>query len=162
MSEFLKAPHNAIEESDIRSSYGELAEKEPLSTGEEAPKQFVELSIKKDGQERKAGRFLKREYTNPEHTLADALKADELRSAGIPVPPTVRYSEDDEGKPYLLITDLTENEHNTVWSMNNSDEKLPYLNTEQQNHFFHLLLHEKHQLWPVTDIIIQEDTEIAH
>lgn len=127
MSEFLKVPHDAIQEGDLRSSRGELAEQEMVPVGEESPKRFVELSVQRDGQERSAGRFVKRQYANSEHALSDAIKADELRAVGIPVPPTVRYSEDEGGQPYLLISDLTEGGKNKVWSMNNSDQELQEL-----------------------------------
>lgn len=123
MPEFFKIPHTVPKDSIIHSVSGSQSKKEEISIGEEAPKEFVDVSFERSGKRRYGGSFVKREYQDEELALADAVKVAQLRSLGVPVPSTTRYFQEN-GHHALLITDLTEAGRNRVWSMNNSDQEL--------------------------------------
>ncbi|PIS20757.1 hypothetical protein COT52_01915 [candidate division WWE3 bacterium CG08_land_8_20_14_0_20_43_13] len=124
MSIFLKIPHNAEQEKDIRTSTGNIRRLAAISEGEETKKSKVFLSSEKAGNTREVGTFIKKEFTSMQRALNEAMKADRMRKVGLPVPNTIRYFEDDEGKPSLLISDLSVSGEKQVWSINNNQQEL--------------------------------------
>jgi len=124
MSEFYKIPHDAKSDADIRKSMGSVTEQGEIPFGVERRKTFSEVQITRGAKERAAGNYVLKNYSQDVPAIKDAMKADELRRSGIPVPNTVRYTETDAGEAKLLITDLTEGGQKLVWSINNTqDEK---------------------------------------
>jgi len=141
MPEFVKIlDFNKVNENDgiedFRSYMGHQESLGKIELGFERKegrgKEFVKVTLVKDEEEKEVGTFVAKTFARKQDALTEIKKCWYLEKCGIPVPTTHRYVEQD-GKHYVVYTDLTEGGKNEVWSGNNllEENKRPNLNQEQ-------------------------------
>lgn len=117
-------------------SEGRLETGEAIQFGSErnwgSGKTFIDVFIQGETRERSAGKYVAKMFTNKSEALKEVYKCIKLSEAGIPVPPTHRFSEIN-GKYFIIYTDLTNNGANEVWSANNFlEQDVPFNTTTKE------------------------------
>jgi len=141
MPEFVKIlDFNNVNENDgvddFRSYMGHQESMGKIELGMERiegrGKEFVKVKLHDGETEREIGIFVAKKFPRKEDALTEIKKCWYLEKFGIPVPPTHRYVEQD-GKHYVVYTDLTEGGKNEVWSANNllEEKKRPVLSQDE-------------------------------
>jgi len=95
-------------------------------------KEFVRVTLQNGEEARDVGTYFAKQFVRKEDALKEIKKCWYFEKYGIPVPTTHRYVEQD-GKHYVVYTDLTDGGKNEVWSGNNltEEKKRPNLTEEQ-------------------------------
>lgn len=82
-------------------------------------KVFSDLTIHRDERTRYAGRYVIKAFPIKRLALEELRKVLDLEKAGVPVPPTHRYTYDPEANKFLILyTDLSDGGRHEVWSVN--------------------------------------------
>jgi hypothetical protein len=121
-----------------RSLKGYHTEIRKIESGDEriegSGKTFVDVTLfdEETGSEFAAGTHVAKEFNTKVQALEEIKKCLYLEKAGIPIPSTHWYVEQD-GKYYVIYSDLSEGGKNEVWSQNNlwEDNRYPDLTEEQ-------------------------------
>jgi len=92
----------------------------------ERGKLFASITVEGGKKERGPYPFVIKKFPNKRGALEELRKAIDLKEAGAPVPKTVRYAEEKDVH-MLLYSDLTEGGEYEVWSINNPQTELFYL-----------------------------------